>query len=427
MATVLVVGSGGREHALGWKLAESDDVEEIIHAPGHAGTAQEPDARNVDIAATDFNALLDLVQEEDVDLTIVGPEQPLAEGLVDFMAENGYHDVFGPRREAARLESDKFFSYDIMDDLGIPQADGIQCHTTDEARAAIRKMATEDGIVIKARGLTGGKGVFVCDSKQEALDRIDEHAERFGEEVLISERLFGEEFSVFGMSDGSRFTPIDVSFQDHKPLLEGGEGPNTGGMGAYGPAPVAPQDIVQHVSEEVMTPIIQEMRARGEEFRGFLYAGMMMTEDGPKVLEFNVRFGDPECQPAMMLMESDLYRMLESCLTGSSIPMDFRPGASCCVVLASDGYPTDYDTGYRIHGLDAVEDLEQVKTFHAGTARDGDDLVTDGGRVLGVTAHGDSIRDARKRAYRGVKEIESEGGFHHRSDIAEKALERDDS
>ncbi|MFB6077026.1 MAG: phosphoribosylamine--glycine ligase, partial [Candidatus Nanohaloarchaea archaeon] len=300
------------------------------------------------------------------------------------------------------------------------------CHTTAEAKEAIPEMATEDGVVIKARGLTGGKGVFVCDSAEEALDRIEPHAARFGEEVLISERLFGEEFSVFGMSDGSRFIPINMSFQDHKPLLEGGEGPNTGGMGAYGPAPVASQEVVQQVSEEVMTPVIQEMKDRGQEFRGFLYGGMMMTGDGPKVLEFNVRFGDPECQPAMMLMESDLYRMLRSCMDGDSLPMEFRPGASCCVVMASDGYPTDYETGFRLEGLAAAEEIPDVKVFHAGTRQEDGEVVTDGGRVVGVTAHSpDGIADARDRAYRGVSEIRSEGELHYRTDIADKALDRE--
>jgi len=279
------------------------------------------------------------------------------------------------------------------------------------------------GVVIKSRGLTAGKGVSVLDSKEQALGVIVGHTLAYGQEILIAERLFGEEFSVFGISEGERVIPIEISLQDHKPLLDGDQGPNTGGMGAYGPAPIANVGIVKYVAENVMTPVIQEMANIGCPYKGFLYAGMMMTDDGPKVIEFNVRFGDPECQPAMMMIKSDLYQTLSLSLEGKldQIKFEFRPGAACCVVLASRGYPRQYPKGLPISGIEEM--VPGVKVFHAGTKSVDEKVLTNGGRVLGVTGYSaDGIAQAQELAYQRVSQIHVPGGFHYRRDIADKAL-----
>ncbi|MFQ5474247.1 MAG: phosphoribosylamine--glycine ligase, partial [Candidatus Nanoarchaeia archaeon] len=299
---VMIIGNGGREHALGWNISKSDEVSEVIYAPGNAGTA-EGKGRNVDIDPMDFPGLISFIESENLDLTVVGPEAPLAKGLVDLLHARGYQHVFGCTRKAAMLESDKFFSYDLMRSLDIPQAESIKCYTLEEAFAAIRKLATNQGVVIQARGLTGGKGVTVCESKTEALEEIVRHTEKYGTEVLIAERLSGQEFSVFGISDGNQVLPLEISLQDHKPVFDGDKGPNTGGMGAYGPASVASRIVVKEVSDGIMNPLVRKMRYARNPFVGFLYAGMIMTSEGPKVIEFNVRFGDPECQPAMMMVD----------------------------------------------------------------------------------------------------------------------------
>ena len=313
---VLIIGSGGREHALGWKLGQSDEVSEVIYAPGNAGT-QEEKGRNISVDGSkkdNFPDLLDFVNSESVDMVVVGPETPLADGVVDYFNPRGYNRIFGPTQRASLLESDKFFSFDLMQEIRIPQADSVKCYSTDDAIRAINERTTERGIVIKARGLTGGKGVTVCNSREQALAEIRDHADKYGSEVLIAERLYGQEFSVFGISDGNRVSPLEISLQDHKLLLDGDKGPNTGGMGAYGPAPIASAEVVRRVTENVMTPLVQRMKEQGVEYRGFVYGGMIMTEQGPKVIEFNIRFGDPECQPAMMMLRSDLYKILSSSL-----------------------------------------------------------------------------------------------------------------
>ena len=295
---VLVIGSGGREHALGWKLGKSDEVKEVIYAPGNAGT-QEDKGRNVAIDSTkkeNFEAVKDFIQAGNIDMTVVGPEQPLADGLVDYLHTHGHKRVFGPSKKAAQLESDKFFSYNLMEELNIPQADSIMCYETVEALDAIGEIGNKyaNGVVIKARGLTGGKGVTVCDNANEAISEIQNHSKSYGPEVLIAQRLYGQEFSVFGISDGESVSPLEIALQDHKPLLEEDEGPNTGGMGAYGPAPIASTEVVRNVAENMMTPVVQLMNKKGNEYKGFMYAGCMMTQEGPKIIEFNIRFGDPE-------------------------------------------------------------------------------------------------------------------------------------
>lgn len=433
MGKILIIGSGGREHSLGWKISQSEEVSEVIYAPGNAGT-QEGKGRNIAIDGTkkeNFQTLAELIKSEKIDLTIVGPEAPLVEGIVDHLKSQGCHRIFGPTKEASRLEGDKFFSYDIMEKLRIPQARSIKCYTTEEAEKAIRKRAAIDGIVIKARGLTAGKGVSVCDSEEQALKEIKQHTKNYGSEVLIAERLFGEEFSLFGISDGKKVYPIEISIQDHKRLLDKDRGPNTGGMGAYGPAPVAPARIIKYVTEKIMTPVVQEMAEIGVPYQGFLYAGMMLTGKGPKVIEFNVRFGDPECQPAMMMIKSDLYKVLSQALEGKleDINMEFNPGAACCVVLASKGYPKKKK--YRevpIIGIEEANKVEGVKVFHAGTKLKDDSIVTSGGRVLGVTAYSPKgIFDAKKLAYQAAEKIKTYGflkipsKLHYRKDVADKA------
>ena len=429
MKKVLIIGSGGREHALGWKLCQSPEVSEVIYAPGNAGTA-EGKGVNIPIDGSkkdNFQAISDLIRSKHISLTVIGPEAPLNDGQVDFLNSRGHSNVFGPTSAATQLEADKIYSYELMKLLGIPQAESIPCYSTGEAERAIKKMS--GGVVIKARGLTAGKGVTVCDSKEQALEELARHAVAFTENreyhVLIAERLFGQEFSVFGISDGKRVLPLEISVQDHKPLLDGDKGPNTGGMGAYCPAPIASADIVRHVADNIMTPVVQRMKTRDQEYKGFLYAGMIMTKDGPKVIEFNVRFGDPECQPSMMMLKGDLYTLLSSALDGKldEVKAEFNPGAACCVVLASQGYPGSYKKGLSISGLEEAARVPGVKVFHAGTKIENDAIVTSGGRVLGVTAHSpNGIADAQRLAYRAVSEISIPGGFAYRTDIASKAL-----
>lgn len=424
---VMILGSGGREHGLGWKIGQNDEVSEVIYAPGNAGT-QEEKGRNVSIDGSkkeNFQALADLVEFERIDLVVVGPEAPLVDSVVDFFNSKNYYRVFGPTSRASVLESDKFFSFDIMNELGLPQADSVKCYSIDEAVRAIKKRANKDGIVIKPRGLTAGKGVTVCDSKEQALNELESHAKKYGSEVLIAERLSGEEFSVFGISDGNRVSPLEISLQDHKRLLDGDRGVNTGGMGAYGPAPVASIEIVRIVAEDIMTPVVRRMREQGIEYKGFIYGGLIMTKDGPKVIEFNIRFGDPECQPAMMMLKSNLYEMLSLSLEGrlDQVKTEFHPGAACCVVLASQGYPESYEKGLVINGLEEVSGINGLKIFHAGTKLVDGRILTSGGRVLGVTGYSpNGIADAQKIAYSGVPKISIPGSFHYRRDIADKAL-----
>ncbi len=422
---VLILGSGGREHALGWNLGKEKGVE-VYYAPGNGGTRQDGINVSIDPTKTEnFPAVLDYIEANSIDMVIVGPEDPLDKGIVDFLNIKGFNRVFGPTSAATRLESDKFYSHTIMEMLGIPQAYSVKCSSTAYALDVINRFPSE-GVVIKARGLTAGKGVTVCDTKKQALEEIDKHAEAYGQEVLIAERLVGEEFSIFAISDGKHVIPLGISLQDHKPRDDNDKGPNTGGMGAYGPAPIAPLDVVNHVANRIMAPIIRRMHEVGPEYKGFLYAGMMMTADGPKVIEFNARFGDPECQPAMMMLKNSLYEPISLALEGKldeNFQFEFNPGAACCVVLASQGYPGKYEKGLQIIGLNEAAKVEGVKIFHAGTAEKDGQIVTAGGRVLGVTAYSpDGIREAQRLAYVAAELITTPGGFHRRGDIAEKAF-----
>ena len=329
-------------------------------------------------------------------MVIIGPEGPLTDGIVNYLNARGYNRVFGPKQKASLLESDKFLSFDLMDKLNIQQAESVKCYNLEEAKIAIKQLSRSEGIVIKARGLTGGKGVSICDSKEEALKEIELHSAKYGPEVLIAERLFGREFSVFGISDGTNVSPFEITFQDHKRLMDGDEGPNTGGMGSYGPVLFISREMILDICKRILTPIVQELKSVGIVYKGFIYAGMIMTKNGPKVLEFNVRFGDPECQSAMMMLKSDLYDLLSNALDERLRDIQFHSGAACCIVLAS-------------------------KVFHAGTKKEGNTIISDGGRILGITGYSpNNIEDAKNIAYDAVSKMDIPGGFSYRQDIAEK-------
>lgn len=428
MDKVLIIGYYSREHAMGWSIAKSDNVSEVLFAPGNAGT-EEGKCRNIPIDGTkkeNFRMLADFIEAEKVGLVVVGPDKPLAEGVVDYLKSKTGCRVFGCTKAASQLEWDKFLSYDIMESLGIPQANSVKCYTTEEAIKAIKERATKDGIVIKARGLTAGKGVSVCDSKEQALLEIIRHANEYGSEVLIAERFFGQEFSIFGISNGNWVLPFEIAFQDKKRLLDRDKGPNTGGMGAYGPVPVAPIGVVRYVAESIMTPVVQEMKRRGAEYQGFMYAGMIMTKEGPKVLEFNARFGDPEAQPAMMMLRQSLYEPLALTLEEKldEAKIELKPGAACCVVLATQAYPGKQKEALPISGLEDAAKIDGVKVFHYRTKRQNNVVLTSDGRVLGVTGYSDKgIQDASVLTYTASKKLTIPGDFRYRTDLTESVSE----
>ena len=423
---VLVIGSGGREHALAWKLRQSSGVDEVIVAPGNAGTAREPGIRNADVAATDIDGLIALVQREDIGLTVVGPEGPLVAGVVDRFRAAGLA-CFGPTRIAAQLEGSKAFTKDFLHRHNIPTAAYEVFTDLDAALAYVRRRGAP--IVIKADGLAAGKGVIVAltlaDAEQALRDMLGAHA--FGDasaRVVVEEFLDGEEASYIVISDGVNFVPMATS-QDHKRRDEGDLGPNTGGMGAYSPAPVVTADVERRILDEVIRPTLAGMAAEGAPFTGFLYAGLMIGRDGaPKVIEFNVRFGDPETQPIMMRLESDLADLvlaaLEKRLEGKSVRWDPRPAIG--VVIAAHGYPAKVRTGDVIEGLD-VESVADVKVFHAGTREENGNAVSAGGRVLTVCALGRDLAEARDRAYAAARGIRLDGAFYRR-DIGHRALRK---
>ena len=424
---VLVVGGGGREHALAWKIGQSELVEKIYCAPGNAGTAKLRKTTNVAVQAEDLPGLENLVRIEKIDLTVVGPEVPLDLGIVDRFTKVGFN-IFGPTQRAARLETSKSFCKQICRKYGIPSADFGVFHDPDSAR---RYVGDHPGrIVVKASGLAAGKGVLLCDDTRQALIAINDIMERrlfgdAGKEVIIEEFLQGEEASVLFFTDGRNIYPLE-SAQDHKAIHDGDKGPNTGGMGAYSPAPVMDDAMQKTVEREVLVPIVHAMNREGCPYRGVLYAGIMITDKGPKVLEFNARFGDPETQPILMRLKTDLVPVMQAIMAGkldtAELAWDNRPAV--CVVMASGGYPGTYEKGKPIHGLDSAEDLDDAYVFHAGTrlARDGT-VLTDGGRVLGVTALGETIAAAQKRAYEVVGGITFDGAYC-RTDIAHRALAR---
>ena len=424
---VLIIGNGGREHALAWKVASADSVDHVFVAPGNAGTAREAGIANVAIDVLDKVALADFATANDVGLTIVGPEAPLVDGLVDYFCERGLK-CFGPTAGAAQLEGSKAFTKDFLARHDIPTAAYGNFTDLAEALAYVRQQGAP--IVIKADGLAAGKGVIVAMTLEEAeaavRDMLD--GNRFGDaghRVVVEEFLEGEEASFIVMVDGENVLPMATS-QDHKRVGDGDTGPNTGGMGAYSPAPVVTPDIHQRIMAEVIMPTVRGMAAEGHPYTGFLYAGLMIDSSGtPKVIEYNCRFGDPETQPIMMRLQSDLAALclaaLEARLDQVEAVWDPRPALG--VVLAAGGYPDAYRKGDVIHGLDDTDSAD-LKVFHAGTAKRDDDVVTQGGRVLCVTALGDSVATAQARAYDGVRRIHWDGHYY-RSDIGYRAIARE--
>lgn len=425
---VLVVGGGGREHALAWKIAQAERVTRVSVAPGNAGTATEPGVWNVDIGAEDIPALINFAQANGVDLTIVGPEAPLVAGIVDQFSAAGLR-CFGPSAKAAQLEGSKAFTKDFLLRHDIPTA---AYATFDDAEAARRYVRQQSGpLVVKADGLAAGKGVVIAADQQEALDAVEQMLEggafgAAGSRIVVEEFLLGEEASFIVMVGEGQILAL-ASSQDHKARDAGDKGPNTGGMGAYSPAPVVTPELHARIMAEVIEPTVAGMAAEGVPYSGFLYAGVMVDPQGiPKVLEFNCRFGDPETQPIMMRLESDLTRLCEAALDGrlEQQPIEWNPQPAVGVVLAAGGYPGGYAKGDPIEGLDQAGKLDAVKVFHAGTQLERGQVVTNGGRVLCVTALGDSVADAQQRAYAAAKLIQWPGRFY-REDIGYRAVARE--
>ncbi len=421
---VLVVGGGGREHALCWKISQSPLVEKTYCAPGNAGISRH--AECLDIGVGDFDSLAQFVKKESVDLTVVGPEQPLCEGITDFFEKEGLL-IFGPSKAAAELEGSKTFSKNLMKKYGIPT--GEYSVFTDIEQALAKAGETEPPFVVKADGLAAGKGVIICRSREEGEDAVRSMMERgafgeAGEKVVIEEFLTGEEASFFALTDGENVLPLEPS-QDHKPIFDGDKGPNTGGMGAYTPAPVVNDRLRQRIIDEVMVPTVRAMKSEGKTYKGVLYAGLMIKDESFKVLEFNCRFGDPEAQPLLMRMESDVVPILHSIARSEmkTDPIEWKDGFCVCVVMASRGYPGSYDKGVELKRLKDFTDTRETVVFHAGTAFSKNKLVTSGGRVLGVTSLGDTIEESILRAYQAVGSILDEN-LVYRTDIGKKALLR---
>ena len=419
---ILVVGNGGREHAISWKLKKDDPSLDLFCAPGNAGTAAL--GTNLDLHAEDVDAIVAWAVENRPDFVVVGPEAPLCAGLVDALAAKGI-PAFGPCRAGAEIEGSKAFAKDVMRAANVPTARAEVVHTADEAREAVARFGIP--VVLKADGLAAGKGVIVCtkaDEAETAIDRLLVKRE-FGETpVLVEEFLDGEECSMLAFVDGAHFVPM-VSAQDHKRLCNADAGPNTGGMGAYSPAPAMTPELAEVVANRVFAPVVAELAARGIDYKGVLYAGLMLTSNGPKVLEFNCRFGDPETQCILPRLESPLLPIMKACVDGTLTPelVRWSEEPCVCVVLVAGGYPGAYAKGDRITGLADAAEREGVVVFHAGTALKNGSAVTNGGRVLGATARGADIAEAVRRAYHAVLDIKFDGMFY-RTDIAYRALRR---
>ncbi|MBM4102520.1 MAG: phosphoribosylamine--glycine ligase [Planctomycetes bacterium] len=421
---VLLVGGGGREHALAWKLAQSKKLKKLYIAPGNPGTAQY--GQNVNIPDTDIPALVEFAKTNKIDLAIIGPEDPLAGGVVDALEKAGVM-AFGPMASAAQIEADKAFAKQIMRSNSIPTAESRTFDNFEDAKSYIA--SRDEPVVVKASGLAKGKGVFVCNEPSQAILAAEKImiGKLFGPAgriVVVEDKLLGQEASILAFVDG-RSIYVMESAQDHKPIGDGDTGENTGGMGAYSPAPVVTDKLMEQIVREILVPTIDGMNRNDTPYKGVLYAGLMLTQGGPRVLEFNARFGDPETQPILMRMKSDLLDVLLAVCKGKldeiTIQWDSRPAV--CVVMASGGYPGAYEKGKVITGLDAAAKLKDVMVFHAGTAEKDGRIVTAGGRVLGVTALGDTIAQAKARAYEAVARIAFEGAYC-RKDIADKAIEK---
>ncbi len=422
---ILVIGSGGREHALVWKLRQSPKVTRIYVAPGNGGIAAEG-VTSVPLAVDDIPALVRFAREQRIDLAVPGPELPLTLGITDAMQDAGI-PCFGPSRHCAQLEGSKAFAKEAMRKAGIPTARSATFTDYEAARENI--LAVGAPIVIKADGLAAGKGVVVARSTQEALDALDEIMKSrvhgaAGDTVVVEECLEGEEASFLCFCDGATAVPLP-SAQDHKAAYDDDQGPNTGGMGAYSPAPILPDEEADHMADLVIRPLLRVLAEEGHPFKGVLYAGLMMTPEGPKVLEYNVRFGDPECQPLLMRLTSDLADAMLACVRGTlaETPLTYTPRTALGVVVAAEGYPGAYAKGMEITGISDADALPGVKVFHSGTRAEGDKLLSSGGRVLCVTALGDDLDDARKNAYAAVAKIcMPHGRFRH--DIGRKGILR---
>ncbi len=421
---ILVVGSGGREHALVWKLAQSPRVDKIFCAPGNAGIARQ--AQCVDIGAEDIDKLFDFAVQEKIDLTVVGPEVSLTLGIVDRFTEAGLR-IFGPAERGAVLEGSKVFTKDLLAKYNIPSG---SYQVFSEPQAALAYLDTVSGpLVVKADGLAAGKGVILCRNPAEAGEAVQQiMADRAfgsaGDRIVIEEFLEGEEASFLAFTDGKTVLPLPSS-QDHKAAYDGDKGPNTGGMGAYSPAPVVTDELHKQVMEEVMLPTVQAMAAEGRPYKGVLYAGLMIKKGRARVLEFNCRFGDPECQPLLMRLRSDLVEVIEAVIDErlDEIELDIDPRPTVCVVMAAGGYPGAYEKGHEIHGLKEAVKQENVVVFHAGTGEKNGRIVATGGRVLGITALGETLPDAIAAAYETVKMIHWDDCYF-RTDIGQKALKR---
>ena len=416
---VLVIGSGGREHALAWKIAQSPLVKKVFCAPGNAGTANV--AENIDTPSDNIDALLQFATATGIGLTVVGPEQPLVKGLVDSFEESGLR-VFGPSQRAAEIEGSKVFCKDLMKKYGIPTARYESFDSLDQVKLFTKE---DEPVVVKASGLAAGKGVILCSNAEEARSAVQSIMQEkafgnAGDQVVVEEFLTGQEVSLLAFTDGKTVLPLD-SAQDHKAAFDGDKGPNTGGMGAYSPALVFTEELKQQVIDEIMIPTVRAMAKEGRYYRGILYAGLMLTESGPKVLEFNARFGDPETQPIMMRIKNDIVPIFEACIDGTLAKqsLQWRSEPTVCVVMAAKGYPSSYEKGKEISGLNSDEN-RQVVVFHAGTKLENGKVLTNGGRVLGVTALGSDINQAIKNAYSAVDKIKWDG-VHYRKDIGNKA------
>ena len=423
---ILLIGGGGREHALAWKLVQSPKVEKLFAAPGNPGMALLQKCECINLNVDDLEGVADYAEEQSIDLTVVGPEAPLVAGLADVFKRRGL-PVFGPSKDAAQLEGSKAFSKELMAKYNIPTAFFKICEDIETAKAYVEEKGAP--IVVKADGLAAGKGVVVAMTKQEALDAIDDMMgdHKFGAagaRVVLEEYMEGEEASLLAFTDGKTVVPM-IAAQDHKRVFDGDEGPNTGGMGTYAPAPVMTDILRLKATELVLKPVVAAMAKEGTPYQGCLYAGLMIKGDSVKVVEFNCRFGDPETQVVLPLLDGDLAEIMLACATGTldKVEVAWHDKAAVCVVMASGGYPESYEKGKEITGLAAAEEDKDVVVFHAGTKEADGKIVTSGGRVLGVTAVDASIKAARDRAYAAVEKIAFEKNFY-RKDIAWRALKR---
>lgn len=423
---VLLIGSGGREHAMAWKIAQSGLVKQIIAAPGNVGISGEPKCKSLNVSSDNIAELLDLALKEKVDLTVVGPEAPLCSGLTDAFVSKGLK-VFGPSSKAAKLEGSKAFAKELMLKYKAPTAAFEEFDDLEKAKSALSQWVFP--AVVKADGLAAGKGVFVCADRGQAIEALDSIMNKkvFGEagsKVIVEEYLEGEEASFIAFTDGKSVIPLAGS-QDHKAIYDGDKGPNTGGMGAYSPAPVITPELHDRIMNSVMIPIVQGLESEGAPFVGFLYAGLMIKDSNVKVLEFNVRLGDPEAQPLLFRMKSDPVPLMLAAVEGrlSGMSIEWMEEASVCVVMAAGGYPGSYPKGMKISGIKRAQEIDDVKVFIAGAKEQDGSLVTSGGRVLGVTARSMGIESAIKKAYQAVDMIKWEGA-HFRGDIGQKALKR---